>query len=83
MCQQNTINHHLTHPLLAPIPSSLTLSFKQLLVNLVTDLPSSNGHDLLMVMVNHDLTKGVILISCTKTIDAAGVAKLFLHHVFK
>ena len=37
----------------------------------------------LMVVVNHGLTKGVILISCSKTIDAAGVAKLFLHHVFK
>ena len=36
-----------------------------------------------MVVVNHGLMKGVILIPCSKTIDAAGVAKLFLHHVFK
>ena len=36
-----------------------------------------------MVVVNHSLTKEVVLISCSKTIDAAGVAKLFLHHVFK
>ena len=53
------------------------------LVDLVTDLPPSNGHDSLMVMVDHSLTKGVILIPCSKTIDAAKVAKLFLHHVFK
>ena len=52
-------------------------------VDLVTDLPPSNGHDSLMVVVDHSLTKGVILIPCSKTIDAAGVAKLFLHHVFK
>ena len=47
------------------------------------DLPPSNGHDSLMVVVDHGLTKGVILIPCSKTIDVAGVAKLFLHHVFK
>ena len=83
VCQQNKTNHHLTHPPLAPIPSSSPLPFKQLSVDLITDLPPSNGHDSLMVVVNHGLTKGVILIPCSKTIGAAGVAKLFLHHVFK
>ena len=47
------------------------------------DLPPSSGHDSLIVVVDHSLTKGVILIPCSKTIDAARVAKLFLHHVFK
>ena len=83
VCQQNKVNHHPTCPLLALIPSSSPLPFKQLSVNLITDLLLSNGHDSLMVVVNHGLTKGVILIHCSKTIDAAGVAKLFLHHVFK
>ena len=83
VCQQNKVNHHLTHPPLAPIPSTSTLPFKQLSVDLITDLSSSNGHDSLMVVVDHGLMKGVILIPCSKTIDAAGVAKLFLHHVFK
>ena len=83
MCQHNKVNHHPTCPSLTPIPSSSSLPFKQLSVNLITDLPPSNGHDSLMVMVNHGLTKGVILIPCSKTIDAAGVAKHFLHHVFK
>ena len=36
-----------------------------------------------MVVVDLGLMKGVILIPCSKTIDAARVAKLFLHHVFK
>ena len=83
ICQQNKVNHHPTHPPLTPSPLSLPLSFKQLSVNLVTDLPPSNRHDSLMVVVNHGLMKGVILIPCSKTIDAAEVAKLFLHHVFK
>ena len=83
ICQQNKVNHHPTRPPLAPIPLSSTLPFKQLSVDLVTDLPPSNGHDSLMVVVDHGLTKGVILIPCSKTIDAARVAKHFLHHVFK
>ena len=83
ICQQNKVNHHPTHPPLAPIPSSSPLPFNQLSVDLVTDLPPSNGHDSLMVMVDHGLMKGVILIPCSKTIDVARVARHFLHHVFK
>ena len=83
ICQQNKVNHHPTCPPLAPISSSSTLPFKQLSVDLITDLPPLNGHDSLMVVVDHSLMKGVILIPCLKTIDAAGAAKHFLHHVFK
>ena len=83
ICQQNKVNHHPTCPPLTPIPSFSSLPFKQLSVDLVTNLPPSNGHDSLMVMVDHGLMKGVILIPCSKTIDAARVAKHFLHHVFK
>ena len=83
VCQQNKVNHHPTCPPLIPIPSSSPLPFKQLSVDLVMDLLPLNGHDSLMVVVDHGLTKGVILIPCSKTIDAARVAKLFLHHVFK
>ena len=36
-----------------------------------------------MVVVNHSLTKGVILAPCSKNIDAASIAQLFLSHVFK
>jgi hypothetical protein len=83
VCQQNKVNTHPTAPTLSPISSSSTLPFKQLSVDLVTDLPLSQGHDSLMVMVDHGLTKGVILIPCSKTIDAAGVAHLFFEHVFR
>ena len=36
-----------------------------------------------MVVVDHGLTKGVILAPCQKTIDAAGIAQLFFDFVFK
>ena len=83
LCQQNKVNHHPTCPLLSPISSSTILPFKQLSVDLITDLPLSSGHDSLMVVVDHSLMKGVILAPCSKNIDAAGIAQLFLSHIFK
>ena len=83
VCQQNKVNTHLTSPPLVPIPSSTTLPFKQLFVDLIMDLPTSNGLDSLMVVVDHGLTKGVILAPCSKMINANRVAQLFFNFVFK
>jgi hypothetical protein len=83
ICQQNKVCTHPVTPPLNPIKSTTTLPFKQLSVDLVTDLPVSNGFDSLMVVVDHGLTKGVILAPCSKTIDANGVAQLFFEFVFK
>ena len=47
------------------------------------DLPSSDGHDSIVVVVDHGLMKGVILTSCSKTIDATGIVQIFLDNVFK
>ena len=82
-CQQNKINTHPTKPPLNPIPSSSSLPFKQVSMDLVTDLPEVRGKDSILVVVDHGLTKGVIIIPCSKTIDAMGIAKLFFSHVFK
>ena len=45
-------------------------------------LPDSHGYDLVVVVVDHGLMKGVIYCPCTKNIDTAEVAKLFFTHVF-
>ena len=36
-----------------------------------------------MVVVNHGLTKGVILAPCSKMVDAVGIAQLFFNFIFK
>ena len=82
-CQQNKINTHPTRPLLNPIPSSSSLPFKQISVDLITDLPEVCSKNSILVVVDHGLTKGVIIIPCSKTIDAMEVAKLFFSHIFK
>jgi hypothetical protein len=83
VCQQNKVRTHPVMPPLNPIKSTTSLPFKQLSINLVTVLPLSNGYDSLMVVVDHGLTKGVILIPCSKTIDVNGIAQLFFEFVFK
>ena len=82
-CQQNKANTHPTKPPLHPIPSTSALPFRQISVDLVMDLPMVHNKDSILVVVDHGLTKGVIIIPCSKTIDAIGVAKLFFSHVFK
>ena len=82
LCQQMKVNAHLTVPMLSPVSSSCTCPFQQLSVDLITNLLLSHGYDSLMVVVDHGLSKGVILTPCAKTIDTKGVAKLFFKHVF-
>ena len=74
ICQQNKTNTHPTIPPLNPISSEQTLPFKQISYDLITGLPLSNGFDALLVVVDHGLSKGVILCPTKKTITADGVA---------
>ena len=82
LCQQMKVNTHPAAPALSPLPSSYTCPFQQLSVDLVTSLPPSHSFDSLMVVVDHGLSKGVILIPCNKDIDTKGVVELFFKHVF-
>jgi hypothetical protein len=82
ICQQMKADTHPSAPHLHSIPSESTRPYSQLSVDLITDLPLSNGLDSIMVVVDHGLTKGVILSPCNKMIIAEGVADLFLERVF-
>ena len=76
------VNTHPTIPALSPLSSTCSRPFQQLSVDIVTGLPPSAGFDSLLVVVDHGLSKGVILTPCNKTIDAKGVAELFFKYVF-
>ena len=52
-------------------------------MDLITDLPLSDGFDSILVVVDHSLTKGVILLPCNKTITAEQVANLLLENLYK
>ena len=83
-CQQMKINTHPSAPGLIPIkaqPSALL--FSQVTCDFITDLPPCDGAKSLMVMVNHGSTKGVISISCNKTIDATLTVQNYIDHVYR
>ena len=77
VCQAHKILTHPMVPAITPIAFEGSHPFQNLSVDLITDFPPVDGLDSVMVMVNHGLSKGVILTPCTKTVDAAGIAQLF------
>ena len=52
-------------------------------MDMITNLPMVNGLDSLLVIVDQGLTKGVILIPCSKTITAEQVATLLVNNLYK
>ena len=73
---------HPTAPPLNPISSEQTLPFEQISYDLITGLPISNGFDSLLVVVDHGLSKGVILCPTKKTITADGIAAIIFRKLY-
>ena len=81
-CQQNKTNTHPTVPPLNPIPLEQTLPFKQISYDLITGLPLSNSFDTLLVVVDHGLSKGVILCPTKKTVTADGIVAIIFRKLY-
>lgn len=83
-CQQMKVNTHPTVPPLQPIiPTKRDRPFSSVTCDFITALPLSSGYSSLMVVVDHDSTKGVILCPCTEKIDAIGTARLYHEQVYR
>ena len=52
-------------------------------MDFITDLPPVKGHDSILVIVDQGLTKGIILVPCSKTITAEETAQLLLENLYK
>jgi hypothetical protein len=52
------------------------------MIDFITSLPNSRGYDAIWVVVDR-LTKMRHLILCSTTIDAEGLANLFMTHIFR
>ena len=82
-CQRNKVN---THPKKAPlspiIPKQEALPFQTIAMDFIVKLPESEGFDLILTITDHNCTKMLIMIPCRETINAEGVAELFLRQIF-
>lgn len=82
-CQQSKVNTHPTIPPLMPIKADTdALPFSTVSMDFITDLPESSGYTALYVVVDHNLSKGIVLIPCTKEETAMSTAKLYHEHVY-
>ena len=52
-------------------------------MDFITDLPPAKGYDSILVVFDQGLTKGIILIPCSKTITAEETAQLLLENLYK
>lgn len=52
-------------------------------MDFITDLPNSQGYTALYVVIDHNLSKGIILIPCTKEETATTTAKLYHDNVYR
>jgi hypothetical protein len=58
------------------------LPFQTIALDFIVKLPISNGYDSILTITNHDCSKAAIFIPCNETINAEGVAGLYLRYVF-
>jgi hypothetical protein len=59
-----------------------SLLFQMVAWDLVMDLPQSGEFDSVLMIMDHGCSKAALFFSCTKKIDAEGVATLYVTRVF-
>jgi Integrase zinc binding domain len=83
VCQSNKANT--IQPRAPPFPITPTteaMPFETVAMDLIMDLPASEGFDAIFTITDHDATKATVIIPCNKTIDALNAAQLYTKHVF-
>jgi hypothetical protein len=82
-CQANKVNTHQITPALFPIETDPNAHpFEVVSMDFITKLPKSGGYDTILTITDHDCTKAAVFIPCNETIDAKGVAALYLRHIY-
>ena len=77
------VNIYPSAPSFVPIKANPhTYPFSIVTIDFITKLPESNGYNALYVVVDHDLTKAIVLILCTKTINVIGTVRLYHDNIY-
>ena len=82
-CQRHKVNTQAKKAPLVPItPVAEALPFQTIALDFIVKLPISNGFDSILTITDHDCSKASLLLPCNETINAEGVADLYLQRVF-
>ena len=83
-CQQFKIDRSPAKPSYMPTEGPKSLRpFANCSMDLITDLPRTDGYDSILVVVDQGLSKGVILLPCNKTLTSKDTAHLLLENLYK
>ena len=64
------------------IPRDLTeCPFNTVAMDLTTQLPQSNGHDVILTIVDQGCSRAAEFLPCSTMITGEGIAKLYLQHI--
>jgi hypothetical protein len=81
-CQETKTNVHRTKAPLQRFDTAVEEGpFQLISMDLITDLPKSDGYDSILTIVDQGCTKAAKFIPCNKTIDGPGVADEYLKHL--
>ncbi|KIM60542.1 hypothetical protein SCLCIDRAFT_44998, partial [Scleroderma citrinum Foug A] len=82
-CQSAKVNTHPTAPPITPHDVAASpFPFKQVSVDLVTDLPPARGFDSILTIVDQGLTKGAYFLPTNKTASSAEIVTLYHNAVY-
>ena len=82
-CQESKVITHLKRTPLQPFDTHVEEGpFQYVSMDLITDLPLSNGYDAILTIVDQGCSKAAKFIPCKKTIDGLDVATLYFRHLF-
>jgi hypothetical protein len=66
------------------IPTKIDMPpFQQVAMDLITGLSQHNGKDAILTIVDHRCSRAAIFLPCTTTITGAGIAQLYMDHVYR
>ena len=83
-CQQNkNLTHQHKTPLYRSPPPPNARPFEVVSMDLITQLPKSNGKDAILTIVDHGCTRATTFLPCMTTITAEGVAQLYMEHMYR
>jgi len=83
-CQQNKILTHRQRTPIYRIPTTENaLPFQHVSLDLITQLPKSQGHDAVLTIVDHGCTRAAVFLPCSTTVTGLGIAQLYLDNVYR
>jgi hypothetical protein len=65
-------------PIMLITPKEQAPPFVTIALDLTMDLPLSQGYDSILTITNHDCSKAVVFLPCSKTVTGEGIAQLYV-----